>query len=213
MYDAVYYSPIDNNYYLSMNEGDGFKFGHLQQLDSKVKFYPKGIKFERWPNRDMLKGVFDDFEDENLGEICVYNNDFYYFSDYLKEPVMARTLSSGLKTILLLKQLLITGEITKNMMVCLDEPEINLHPKWQIYLAKLICNLNKKLNIHFLICSHSPYFIAAIENYSKKLEVDNVCNYYLAYKDANDGSNKILCCTTEIDMIYKSLHSSFGKRL
>lgn len=50
------------------------------------------------------------------------------------------------------------------LLICLDEPDISLHPQWQkkyIYeLVKMFSKIDKK--IHFIITSHSPFLLSDI---------------------------------------------------
>lgn len=89
-------------------------------------------------------------------------------------------LSTGLKTFVILKMLLTSGVIERNGTVILDEPEIHLHPEWQLLFAELIVLIQKEFGIHVLLNTHSPYFLNAIEVYSAKHGVDDKCKYYLA---------------------------------
>ena len=67
----------------------------------------------------------------------------------------------------------------------MDEPELHIHPEWQVKFAKLIILLIKELNITVFINSHSPQFIEALEVYSAKYALKNETNYYLSQKDKN----------------------------
>ena len=59
----------------------------------------------------------------------------------------------------------------------LDEPEVHLHPKWQLELAKLIVHLVAK-GVKILVNSHSPYMIEALQRYAQKENIPN--SFYLA---------------------------------
>ncbi|HFU3673533.1 TPA: AAA family ATPase, partial [Streptococcus suis] len=108
-------------------------------------------------------------------------------------------LSSGMKTFYLLKTLLENGTIEQNSPVILDEPEVHLHPEWQLVLAEIIVLLQKQLNINFLINTHSPYFLRAIEVYTTKHNINSNTKYYLAenvghtaiFKDVTDDTSEI----------------------
>lgn len=63
------------------------------------------------------------------------------------------------------------NDLTENSVLILDEPDIYLHPEWQLLFAELIVFVNKYLNIHFLINTHSPYFLNAIEVYASKYSI------------------------------------------
>ena len=50
-------------------------------------------------------------------------------------------------------------------VIILDEPEIHLHPEWQLLYAETLVALQKEFNLTVLITSHSPVFVRAIECY------------------------------------------------
>jgi len=54
----------------------------------------------------------------------------------------------------------------KNGLIIIDEPDLHLHPKWQITLVDLFQELSSVNNNQFLIVTHSPTFIneKTIEN-------------------------------------------------
>lgn len=115
-----------------------------------------------------------------------------------------KNLSTGLKTFAILKTLLSNGAITDNGTIILDEPEIHLHPEWQLLFAELIVLLYKEFHMHILLNTHSPYFLRAIEVYAAKYGVSDMCRYYLAQVNEK-GSAYIDDVTTEIDKIYAKL--------
>lgn len=116
-----------------------------------------------------------------------------------------RNISTGLKTFVILKTLLQKGWIEEKGTIILDEPEIHLHPEWQLLLARLIVLLQKELNMHILLNTHSPYFLNAIEVYSLKYNVDNKCKYYLASEDEENKSVIIEDVSNYTEAIYKKL--------
>ena len=77
--------------------------------------------------------------------------------------------SSGMKTFYLIKSLLENGVIRENGTLILDEPEVHLHPEWQLKFAEIIVLLQKEFGLHILINSHSPYLVEAIDIFSKKM--------------------------------------------
>ena len=110
-----------------------------------------------------------------------------------------RNLSTGLKTFAILKTLLMNGTIEQNGTIILDEPEIHLHPEWQLLFAELIVLIQKEFGVHVLLNTHSPYFLNAIEVYAAKYEIADRCKYYLAsikengsvIKDVSDHTEEI----------------------
>jgi predicted ATPase len=75
----------------------------------------------------------------------------------------------------------------------LDEPEVHLHPNWQLKYAEIITLLVKN-NINILVTTHSPYMIEALERYAEKYDIEDKTNFYLA-KDGmikSDDNNQTL---------------------
>ena len=99
--------------------------------------------------------------------------------------------------------LLMNGSIKPKGTVILDEPEIHLHPEWQLLFAELIVLLCKEFGLHILLNTHSPYFLNAIEVYAAKYGVDDKCKYYLAYTQGK--VSLIEDVTHNIEKIYHKL--------
>ena len=108
-----------------------------------------------------------------------------------------------MKTFYLIKRLIDNGSIVQNTTLILDEPEVHLHPDWQVSLAEVIVLLQKEMGLHILINTHSPYFLRAIEVYSQKYEIDSCVKYYLSYNE--EDVSKMKDVTLDISKIYKVL--------
>lgn len=115
----------------------------------------------------------------------------------------AENISTGLKTFIILKRLLYAGYLEENGLLILDEPEVHLHPQWQILFAEIIVLLQKEFGMHILLTTHSPYFLRAIEVYSAKYQIADKCKYYLA--DIKNGDAFFEDVTTQTNKIYKKL--------
>lgn len=72
-------------------------------------------------------------------------------------------MSSGLKIFTVIQKLLENYSLKAGDVLLVDEPEVNLHPEWQVALADIMVRIYKELGIYIVINSHSPYFIRAIE--------------------------------------------------
>ena len=111
----------------------------------------------------------------------------------------AKNLSSGFKTFAILKALLLNSTIEYNGTLILDEPEIHLHPEWQLIFAELIVLIQKEFCVHVLLNTHSPYFLNAIEVYTEKYGVSDGCKYYLATSKGDVSSlEDVTNCTEAI---------------
>ena len=49
------------------------------------------------------------------------------------------------------------------LLICVEEPEIHLHPKYQSMLADMFVEAYQKYNIHFIIETHSEYLIRKLQ--------------------------------------------------
>lgn len=116
-------------------------------------------------------------------------------------------VSAGLKTFIIIKTLLLNGTLEENGTLILDEPEIHLHPEWQIIFAEIIVLLQKEFNMHILINTHSPYFVEAIEVFVEKYGIKDKTNFYLSELNNNESVFKNV--TKETEKIYKQLAAPF----
>lgn len=59
----------------------------------------------------------------------------------------------------------IASKITNNSLICIDEPEICLHPEWQERYIHLLLDIFKRYNkCQFIIATHSPQIIAELSD-------------------------------------------------
>ena len=138
------------------------------------------------------------------GEIITdQNNEFYLRSDNYDEPISFHNLSTGMKSFVILKMLIEKGCLKDKDVLILDEPEIHLHPQWQIAYAELIVLLQKQFDLSVVVTTHSPYFVDALNLFSCKYGTDKKVNYYLS---ANHDNTVVMENVTEnIDLIYKKM--------
>jgi ABC-type cobalamin/Fe3+-siderophores transport system ATPase subunit len=139
---------------------------------------------------------FSEQKDSDINKVIndVINGKIYY-DDKIKEfrfkkedgDFAIKNTADGEKSIGII-QSLINKELDSDSLIIMDEPEIHLHPDWQVKLAEIIVLLSKKENIKFYVNSHSPQFVEAIETYSMKYGIEDDVNYYLAENSLDDSS-------------------------
>lgn len=157
--------------------------------------------------RDRMKTLIAKLSVPCKGDIT-QDNDMYYYKVVDSEVRLAiGNLSTGIKTFAILKTLLQKGVLAENSVLILDEPEIHLHPEWQLLFAELVVLLQKEFNLKVLLNTHSPYFLRAIEVYSAKYENDMFCRYYLATSD--EKYSTITDVTKNTEAIYSLLAKPF----
>lgn len=80
-----------------------------------------------------------------------------------KNLISSLDLSSGEKSVLSIMFSLISN-LEENSIICIDEPEINLHPEWQEKIIELIQLISKNYcACHFFIATHSPQLLSGIK--------------------------------------------------
>lgn len=175
---------------------------HIKDLNDKLKIsLIKESLFEmeellnRYDTKELLS-ILSTIIDGKLQ----YNKkirDFEYIDNNGKRFNSLNT-ATGIKTFGIIQILIKSGIIDQRSLLILDEPEVHLHPKWQVKYAQLIVELVKN-NINVLVTSHSPYMIQALIKYSKDNHIVDKTNFYLATKkdtfadiqNVNKNLNKI----------------------
>lgn len=178
---------------------------HKTQLRRKLTYSKRNANLiEEIAVKNRLEKVFEKLSQVCGGVIVRDRQAGYGYQRKNGDKVLnIRNVSAGLKTFVILKQLLQSGAVEYNGTIILDEPEIHLHPEWQLIFAELIVLLHKEFGLHVLLNTHSPYFLRAMQVYSAKHEVADRCKYYLAGMSASHAV--IEDVSENIDKIYQIL--------
>ena len=120
--------------------------------------------------------------------------------------------ATGVKSFSIIQLLLKNGFLDENALMIIDEPEAHLHPQWIIEYARLIVLLNKKMNVKFLISSHSTDMVSAIRYISEKEGVLDKVSFYVAENDEQDEySYNYRSLGSDIEPIFESFNKSYDK--
>jgi predicted ATPase len=117
----------------------------------------------------------------------------------------------GIKSFGLIQLLLKNNRLNDRTLLIIDEPELYLHPTWQVKYAEILVKLSKEFAIPIVLTSHSPYFIEALEAYTKKYKHEKSTNFYFAEKNEDGLSSKIIDVTKNISPILSSISEAFYK--
>jgi len=117
----------------------------------------------------------------------------------IRVPVL--NVASGIKTMSAIERGIRAGVIQPGNLLIVDEPESNLHPQWQIEFAHFLVRLNARFGMRFLLNTHSPFFLKAIEVFAREEGCGPSTHYYhmekapddFGYltKELKDGTNEI----------------------
>ena len=158
--------------------------------------FPKSKNFNQISEK-IQKIIGGEFRKENK---LAFNK--YFNSKVIKTEIL--NTAYGIKSFGLLQLLNNNGYLNKKYLLILDEPEVHLHPEWQIRYADLIVNLVKN-GIYVLVNSHSPYMIQAIKHYSKEYGLENKTNFYLTEKEKDGILATVEDKTDDLNSIFYKL--------
>lgn len=138
------------------------------------------------------------------GEIKKENGELFFVRENGFKTHMKNT-SSGVKQVAIIQTLLNNNELEPNSFLIMDEPEVNLHPEWQIKFAKILVLLVKELDLSIYIASHSPFFIEAIELYSQYYGLLDESFFYLTQKAEGYQYDIVSVDSNNLEAIYRNL--------
>lgn len=97
-------------------------------------------------------------------------------------PVKPINVAAGVKSLGMLQRLIHNDDVTPFDVLIWDEPEIHLHPEWQLVFCDTILRLVKE-GVPVVISSHSPYLIQGLRYFAALHGIEGISNYYLAVKN------------------------------
>lgn len=141
------------------------------------------------PDNSITEKQFDPIQTsilDTIGGSIVYDDMYgFRFADAnLPDRLDLANLSQGIKAMGILQAAFCHGAIQEGDVLILDEPEIHLHPTWQLKYAELIVLLQKTYQLTVLLTTHSPDFVQAIRLYAQRHQTADTLAAYLA--ETND---------------------------
>lgn len=127
-------------------------------------------------SKEYIINVFSeeqDFDDFGLIEELVYLDILQLNGIQIKkisDPEYGVEQSSSGEYHLLLSLLGVFSRIEQNSLVFIDEPEISLHPNWQMrYIHELKKMFYKYASCHFIFATHSHFIVSDLEGLSSSV--------------------------------------------
>lgn len=135
----------------------------------------------------------------------------YYFSPIDSDKRFNTNISSGIEQISIVEILLYNYKLLPGSFLIIDEPEVNLHPEWQIKFAEILVLLANELDINIYLNSHSPMFIEAISLYAQYYDLIDETNFYLTVKQENDMYNFKKIDSKDMGEVYENLTKPYDE--
>ena len=114
------------------------------------------------------------------------------------------SVASGIKSFGVLQRLLQTDSISTFKMLIWDEPEIHLHPEWQVIFCRLIVQLVAK-GTPIVVSSHSPYFVQALRYFASAYGIEKDVKYYMAEESNETTLSTVKEVTNDLNRIFTRL--------
>ena len=152
-----------------------------------------------------IRKIMEKLDEVIPGTIRYSGQKYVYQNKKSGKELDINSLSTGIKSIAIIKQLILNQKIKERDVLILDEPEIHLHPEWQLKYAELIVLLQKVFDLTIVVTTHSSHFLEAIDFYSKAYKINDKSSYYLASSEICSDSFENV--TGRLDKIYSNLVS------
>lgn len=174
---------IESPIYLKLKnvlEAKDYSSRRLGRLNTRIIGVPRYVyEFFNVLRIDEIKSEFVNLAEKiskNLGGNIVVNELGAIMFKEKGEPTESYPISLtalGVANLGIIALLLEKGVIKKNSCIFIDEPEVNLHPSWQIVLMEVLCELAMK-GVYVVISTHSLEITKYLEIESKKEEFANI---------------------------------------
>jgi len=152
-----------------------------------------------------LQKILDELDEVAPGSIDNTHDGYLYRREKSGKALSVNSLSTGLKAFAIIKRLLLNQGLKERDVLILDEPEVHLHPKWQLKYAEIIVLLQKTFNLTVVVTTHSSHFLEALDLYSKIHKTSDVCSYYFASCIQNSDLVSFENVTGQLEKIYSNL--------
>lgn len=201
--DPFVLDELNNVYSFFTTESSMHKKNIIEKLrDTPEKAVEERVLSELLINK-RLEEITQLMDTVASGKVLKRYHYMYQMNGDISKELDVASLSTGLKSFVIIKQLLLNGALNEKDVIVLDEPEIHLHPEWQLIYAEIIVLLQKKFDFHIIVTTHSSHFMEALELFSKKYGISKRCNYYLA--DVKEDGAYFENVTDNLSKIYKQM--------
>lgn len=194
------------NQFLQGNKQRFISNGHSEVMlraDEKYKYSPRTF-LDKWCNRFGMGKIYIEGSEQGLGAMV-------YVEKNGKKRLMADEGYgiTQLFTLLLQIENRILNASRRDVShgrsadysidyapqyICVEEPEIHLHPKYQSLLADMFVEAYQKYNIHFIVETHSEYLIRKLQvmvaDKENKFSPNDVSINYVDNEDDGIAKNK-----------------------
>ena len=207
--DAFYISPVSVFDIMKFSDEKSLTYNEMiygyEEHIADLLFYLSNSSDEEVDAK--TKGKIENFT-EHISQII--EGGFLDFGTSLSESKSVLA-ASGIKQIGILELLLSDFKLQPGSFLIMDEPEVSLHPEWQIRFAEILVLLVNDLDIQIYLNSHSPMFIEAISLYSQYYGLIDETNFYLTIKEKNNRFDFKKIDSKDMGEVYENLTKPYDE--
>jgi hypothetical protein len=184
-------------------------YDYLMSKDFPISYYDLLMKMKT-DNEESPPAGYPDLMDE-INEIVGGHMEFdaqeqaFIFRRKNQQNISSDSLATGIKSFAILQMLNQNEQLTEDTILILDEPEVHLHPEWEIVYAKLLFALCEA-GVYVLLTTHSAYFIQSIIKYASDNNINDRVHFYFGdKKDDKSIFTSFADVTLDLNPIFKAL--------
>ena len=161
-------SPVYIKIRRALQKGQNNRFGIIKDEDKYLKGYPQYLdKLYNFIDKEYIdKSEFNlisqEIQEVINGSFSVSKSGDIQYTDKANNIMPLSLTAMGISNIGLIDLLLRNNVINKGSFLIMDEPEVHLHPEWQVVLANILYKIAKQ-GANIIIATHSLDFLKAFE--------------------------------------------------
>ncbi len=180
-------TPLILEFKKFMNREKGKTPYHIESL---LNILDTDYSFADEEQEKFIKGFSNKSKEIIKGSIENTSDSFIFSKDGDKNYDIVNA-SSGIKSIGLLQYLVTNKALKKGSVLFWEEPEVHLHPTWQLKMIELFIEL-MNAGVKIVFSTHSPYMCDYLNALSKNKEFRNRISFNLLNEENNIVENTIL---------------------
>jgi len=176
-FDSPVYAKIRKA--LERKESRSLSIYNEQKEDKYLKGYPEYIEElyqfidKEYIDTPDFDAISHEIQERISGRLDVSKSGDINYIDNNKNTIPLSLTAMGISNVGLIDLLLRNNIINKGSFLIMDEPEVHLHPQWQVFLAQILYKIAKN-GANIIIATHSLDFLKAFENILKNENAQKV---------------------------------------
>ena len=183
---------------------DKYLKGYPQYLDKLYNFIDK-----EYIDKSEFNLISQEIQEIIKGSFSVSKSGDIQYTDKSNNVMPLSLTAMGISNIGLIDLLLRNNVINKGSFLIMDEPEVHLHPEWQVILANILYKIAKQ-GANVIIATHSLDFLKAFEVLLKN-EEENTENIIAINKMPFDKEFAKLSEIDKVDTILDDLSRPYNE--